>query len=101
MRARACRVSTDMILLLGYLVSLVATFVTSATIICAFLIATAANKAPSHSHRSHVPQLNKHEAAKPRSSARVARPVAKDKSTSVFADAGRFPKVEEVQKMAR
>jgi hypothetical protein len=100
MRARARRASTDMILLLGYLVSLVATFVTSATIICAFLIATAANKAPSHSHRSHLAQLNKHEAAKPRSGARVARPI-KDKSMTVFADAGRFPKAEELQKPSR
>jgi hypothetical protein len=101
MRARARRASTDMILLLGYLVSLVATFVTSATIICAFLIATAANKAPSHSHRSHLAQLNKHEAAKPRGIARVARPIAKDKSMTVFADAGRFPKAEELQKPSR
>jgi hypothetical protein len=90
-----------MILLLGYLVSLVATFVTSATIICAFLNATAANKVPSHSHRSDLTKLNKHEAAKPRNSARIARPVAKDKSTSVFADVGRFPKAEELQKIAR
>jgi hypothetical protein len=97
MRARARRASTDMILLLGYLVSLVATFVTSATIICAFLIATTANKAPSHSHRSHLAQLNKHEAAKPR---KVARPI-KDKSMTLFADAGRFPKAEELQKPSR
>jgi hypothetical protein len=86
-----------MILLLGYLVSLVATFVTSATIICAFLIATTANKAPSHSHRSHLAQLSKHEAG----GARVARPIAKDKSMTVFADAGRFPKAEELQKPSR
>jgi hypothetical protein len=90
-----------MILLLEYLLSLGATFVISAAIFCTILSATVANKTPAHSHRSRLAQLNKHEAAKPRNSARVARPVAEDKSTSVFADAGRFPKAEELQKIAR
>jgi hypothetical protein len=85
-----------MILLLGYLASLISTFVISAAMLSAILIATAANKPPGHPYRSHVKQLSKHEPNN-RGSSRVARAAAKDKSASVAADAGRGPEVGEIK----
>jgi hypothetical protein len=89
-----------MILLLGYLAGLFSTFVISAAMLSVILTVTAANKAPGHPYRSHVAQLSKHEPNKHRGNSRVARATAKDKSTSVVADAGRLPEVagKEVEK---
>ena len=89
-----------MILLLGYLASLFSTFVISAAVLSVILTVTTANKAPSHPYRSHVAQLSKHEPNKHRANSRVARATAKDKSTSVVADAGRLPEIagKEVEK---
>ena len=88
-----------MILLLGYLASLFSTFVISAAVLSVILTVTA-NKAPGHPYRSHVAQLSKHEPNKHRGNSRVARATAKDKSTSVVADAGRLPEIagKEVEK---
>jgi hypothetical protein len=65
----------------------------SAAMLSLILTVTAANKAPGQPYRSHVAQLRKHEPNKHRGNSRVARATAKDKSTSVVADAGRLPKV--------
>jgi hypothetical protein len=69
------------------------TFVISAAMLSLILTVTAANKGPGQPYRSHVAQLRKHEPNKHRGNSRVARATAKDKSTSVVADAGRLPKV--------
>jgi hypothetical protein len=92
-----------MILLLGYLASLFSTFVISAAMLSAILTVTTANKAPGHSYRSHMVQLSKHEPNKHRANSGVARATAKDKSTSVMADAGRLPEIAgtEVEKLRR
>jgi hypothetical protein len=79
-----------MILLLGYLASLFSTFVVSAAVLCAILIVTKANNPPGHPFRSHPSQVSKHEPNKNRGNSRVARAAARDKSTSIVADAGRF-----------
>jgi hypothetical protein len=51
----------QMILLLGYVVSLAATFVMSVAVLTGVLAATTANKAPLyHLHRSDTVQLSKH-----------------------------------------
>jgi hypothetical protein len=86
-----------MILLLGYLASLISTFVISAAVLSAILIATAANKPPGHPYRSHVKQLSKHEPNKHRDSSRITRAAAKDKSASVASDAERWPEVGEIK----
>jgi hypothetical protein len=78
-----------MTLLLGYLVSLVATFVIGAMIFTMFLSVTTAGKVRSHPHQSLVAQVNRHEPNKVRSGLRVARVAAEDKSTFDLADAGR------------
>jgi hypothetical protein len=80
-------------LLLGYLASLFLTFVISGVMLSAILTVTAANKAPGHPCRSHAAQLSKHEPNKHRGNSRVARATAKDKSTSVVADAGQLPEI--------
>ena len=87
-----------MILLLGYLASLFSAFVISAAMLSAILTVTA-NKAPGP-NRSHIAQLSKHEPNKHRGNSGVARATAKDKSTSVVADAGRLPEIagKEVEK---
>jgi hypothetical protein len=89
-----------MILLLGYLAGLFSTFVISAAMLSVILTATTANKAPGHPHRSHMAQLSKHEPNRHRGDSRVARATAKNKSTSVVADAGRVPEIagKEVEK---
>ena len=89
-----------MILLLGYSASLLSTFVISATILSAVLSVIPANKAPDHPYRSHVVLLGRHEAHKHHGNSKVARATAKDKSTSVVADAGRVPEIagKEVEK---
>ena len=86
-----------MIVLLGYLASLFSTFVISAAMLSVILTVTAANKAPGH---PYVAQLSKHEPNKHRGNSRVARATAKDKSTSVAADAGWLPEIagKEVEK---
>ena len=61
----------------------------------AILTVIAANKPPGHPYRSHVAQLSKLEPNKHRDNSRIARATAKDKSTSVVADAGRWPEVAE------
>jgi hypothetical protein len=61
-----------MILLLGYVVSLAATFVMSVAVLTAVLAATTANKAtPYHLHRSDAVQL-KHEHKELGSKSRLA-----------------------------
>jgi hypothetical protein len=51
----------QMILLLGYIVSLAATFVLSAAVLSVLLAATITNKAmPNHLHRSNTAELSKH-----------------------------------------
>ena len=89
-----------MILLLGYLASLFATFVVSAAVFSAILIVNKNNNPPGHPFRSHLSQLSKHEPNKHRGSSRVARASAKDKSTSIVADAGRLREIagKEVEK---
>jgi hypothetical protein len=89
-----------MILLLRYLASLLSTFVISAAMLSVILTVTTANKAPCHPYRSHMAQLSKHEPNKHRGNSKVARATAKDKSTSVVADAGRLPEIvgKEVEK---
>jgi hypothetical protein len=89
-----------MILLLGYLASLFATFVVSAAVFSAILIVTKDNNPPGHPFRSHLTQLSKHEPNKHRGNSRVARAPAKDKSTSIVADAGRLREIagKEVEK---
>ena len=89
-----------MILLLGYLASLFSTFVVSAAVLSAILIVTKANNTPGHPFRSHPSQLSKHEPNKHRGNSRVARTPAKDKSTSIVADAGRLREIagKEVEK---
>ena len=82
-----------MILLLGYLASLFSAFVISAAMLSAILTVTTANKAPGHPHWSHIAQLSKHEPNKHRGNSGIARATAKDKSTSVVADAGRLPEI--------
>ena len=64
------------------------------------LTVTTANKAPSHPHPSHIAQPSKHEPNKHRGNSGLARATAKDKSTSVVADAGRLPEIagKEVEK---
>src|SRR6476620_12334890 len=84
-----------MILLLGYLASLLSTFVISAAILSAILTVTTANKAPGHPNRSHVVLLSRHEAHKHHGNSKVARATAKDKSTSVVRDARQLPKIAE------
>jgi hypothetical protein len=79
-----------MILLLGYLASLFATFVVSAAVLSAVLFVTKANNTPGHPFRSYPSQLSKHEPNKDRGNSRVARAAAKDKSASIVADAGRL-----------
>ena len=77
------------------------TFVISArAMLSVILTVTTANKAPGHPYRSHMAQLSKHEPNKHRGNSRVARATAKDKSTSVVADAGRLPEIagKEVEK---
>jgi hypothetical protein len=62
-----------MILLLGYVVSLAATFVMSVAVLTAVLAATTANKAtPYHLHRSDAVQLSKHEHKELGSKSRLA-----------------------------
>jgi hypothetical protein len=87
-----------MIVLLGYLASLFSTFVISAAMLSVILTVTAANKAPGHPYRSDVAQLSKPN--KHRGNSRIARATAKDKSTSVVADAGWLPEIagKEVEK---
>ena len=80
-----------MILLLGYLAGLLSTFVVSAAMFSVILTVTTTNKASGHPYRSHIAQLSKQEPNKHRGNSRVARATAKDKSTSVVADAGRAP----------
>jgi hypothetical protein len=80
-----------MILLLGYLASLVATFVVGAMIFTMFLSITTADKAGPHQHRSVVAQVNRHEPNEVRSGTRVARVAAWDQSASDLANAGRHP----------
>jgi hypothetical protein len=89
-----------MILLLGYLASLFSAFVISAAMLSVILTVTTASKAPGHPHRSHIAQLSKHEPNKHRGNSGLARATAKDKSTSVVADAGRSPEIagKEVEK---
>ena len=89
-----------MILLLGYLASLFSTFVVSAAMLSVILTVTAANKAAGQPYRSDVAQLSKHGPNKHRDNSRVARATAKDKSTSVVADAERLPEIagREVEK---
>ena len=89
-----------MILLLEYLAGLFSTFVISAAMLSVILTVTTANKAPDHTHRSHIAQLSKHEPNKHRGNSGVVRATAKDKSTSVVADAGRLPEIagKEVEK---
>jgi len=89
-----------MILLLGYLASLFSAFVISAAMLGVILTVTTANKAPGHPHRSHIAQLSNHEPNKHRGNSGLARATAKDKSTSVVADAGRLPEIagKEVEK---
>jgi hypothetical protein len=72
----------------------------SAAMLSVILTATIANKAPSHPHRSHTAQQSKHEPNKHRGDSTVTRATAKDKSTSVVADAGRVPEIagKEVEK---
>ena len=82
-----------MILLLGYLVGLFSTFVICAALLSVILTATTANKAPGHPYRSHIAQLSKHELNKHHANTRVGRTTAKNKSTSVVADAGRVPEI--------
>jgi hypothetical protein len=80
-----------MILFLGYSASLLSAFVISAAILSAILTVTTANKAPGHPYRSHV--VSRHEAYKHHSNSKVARATAKDKSTSVVANAGQLPEI--------
>jgi hypothetical protein len=89
-----------MVLLLGYLGSLFATFVVSAAVLSAILIVTKTSNAPGHPFRSHLSQLSKHEPNKHRGNPRVARAPANDKSTSIVADAGRLREIagKEVEK---
>jgi hypothetical protein len=89
-----------MILLLGYLASLFATFVVSAAVLSTILIVSKTNNAPGHPFRSHLSQLSKYEPNKHRGNSRVARAPAKDKSTSIVADAGRLREIagKEVEK---
>jgi hypothetical protein len=70
-----------------------------AAVLSAILIVTKANKAPGP-YRSHLSQLSKHEPNKHRGNSRVARAAAKDKSTSIVADAGRLREIagKEVEK---
>ena len=84
---------TEMILLLGYLASLLSTFVISAAILSAILTVTTANKAPGHPYRSHVVLLSRHEAHKHYGNSKVARATAKERSTSVVADARQLPEI--------
>jgi hypothetical protein len=63
----------QMILLLGYVVSLAATFVMSVAVLTGVLAATTANKAPLyHLHRSDTVQLSKHEHKEVLSESRLA-----------------------------
>jgi hypothetical protein len=80
-----------MMLLLGYLASLLSTFVISAMVLSGILSVTTTNKSKGHPYLSQVAQVSKHEPNKHRANSRVARATAKDKSTSVVADAGRLP----------
>ena len=82
-----------MILLLGYSASLLSTFVISAAILGAILTVTTANKAPGHPNRSHVVILSRHEAHKHHGNSKVAYAIAKDRSTSVVANAGQLPEI--------
>jgi hypothetical protein len=92
--------SRKMILLLGYLASLFATFVVSAAVLSAILIVTKTSNAPGHPFQSHLSQLSKHEPNKHGGNSRVARAATKDKSTSIMADAGRLREIprKEVEK---
>jgi hypothetical protein len=87
-------------LLVGYLASLFLTFFISGAMLSGILTIAAANKAPGRPYRSHAAQLSKHEPNKHRGSSRVARAPAKDKSTSIVADAGRLREIagKEVEK---
>jgi hypothetical protein len=86
---------TEMILLLGYSASLLSTFVISAAILSAILTVTTANKAPGHPYRSHVVLLSRHEAHKHYGNSKVARATAKERSTSVVANARQLPEIAE------
>jgi hypothetical protein len=76
-----------MMLLLGYLASLLSTFVIIAAVFSAILTVTIANKAPGNSYRSDVVLLSRHKAHKHHVGSKVARAIAKDKATSVGATA--------------
>jgi hypothetical protein len=84
---------TEMMLLLGYSASLLSTFLISAAILSAILTVTTTNKAPAHPYRPQVVLLSRHEAHKHHGNSKVARATAKDKSTSVVADARQLPEI--------
>jgi hypothetical protein len=82
-----------MMLLLGYSASLLSTFVISPAILSATLSVTTANKAPGHPCRSHVVLLSRHEAHKHHGNSKIARATAKERSTSVVANARQLPEI--------
>ena len=73
--------------------SLVATFIIGAVVLSVSLGVILAKKAPSSPYPLHVAQMRTPELTKHRRNSGVARMTAKDKSTSVVADAGRSPAV--------
>jgi hypothetical protein len=77
-----------MILLLGYLASLLSTFVISAAVLSVTLNVMPPKKASGYAYQSHVAQVSKRE--KHRGNSRAARATARGKSKSV-ADARRLP----------
>ena len=64
-----------MMLLLGYLASLLSIFGVSVAIFSAILTATIANKAPDHSYRSDVVPLSIHEAHKHHVGSKISRAI--------------------------
>jgi hypothetical protein len=72
-------------LLLGYLASLLSTFVIIAAVLSAILTVTNADKAPGHLYPSDIVLLSRHKAHKHHVGSKVARAIAKDKATSVVA----------------
>jgi hypothetical protein len=87
-----CR-PTEMILLLGYLASLLSTFVICAAILSAILTVTTANKAPGHPHRAHVVLQSTREAYSHHGKSKVGRAIYRERSTSIVANARQFPEI--------